>query len=1216
MDSQGQDHPLLLELNSLKSTVARFQDEAHVLAVKLQRHSLDRANTHERAAILERENDWLKAEIAILRANPTTPSKSSNPTNEQVQQLTLSLRRLSQKLTLTEDALSSKTTGLVQANAELLKARLAVENAYELGARVRGREEAAKIREHELELRLKAAEEEKKMSEVAVGEYAKLVRSMEARMGLGSTSTLVSPNGIKVEEDPVKHCSGDSPGVALANTFVEGKLGLKCLLSEFQSDREELQRQLGQLQGELEVLKSNHEAERKATHIFHLELTKAQAELQTLKIDDNTAAKMVARYMQFSQTSTNALQSTLSALKTRHAATLSTLTSTSYSLTSNLRSAESTIERLRTSLDELGGEMMKETYGRRREVALRVKLLGREEKMLEGLRRWLRKGEEAISDAENEAEDSQSRVRAALLGMTQDARILLEGLDDGVVTDSASLSGSLARVVLAQGLVDGLVEELKMETARRMEMEKTVLQDERDTSPPVAMLNGYDVNRRQRVSEAQESSSNMSSASAFAPPPLETTIDLPPESEPRPFEKAQSDTTTLIEAASIDTNAPDIPSSTNRDGLIPLERTLPADEMNALTDNLVPSGPQTHQSNNSTPNLTPITVLPEKAAAAGESLLVDEQLTPSNSAPVPDIAVDADATQVPHICAKITNSVLEDASSDKQLDSVIIQNGVASRNIDLSVELSSAPAIVGPGLAVELVDNTTSPPSPSILHSDVDPAVSSNSVTSLPTTSSTGQPLVLAEIVELKTAPPHPLLAELTKIRHRYDDLQHSFRDCHLALEGLKASLGPSTTTSSNHQSNPLSNRQTGGKPPELKLTPIIPLDVLHAAVSRLDDYTEDVRVEVEIRISDEEMLAKGYEVLLCVPGALSSSAPSPSPLSPQPDQYRHPQFLSQPPLLSESHSDYDQDQDLAIKDSSSIPPTQSELEMQIQAFITGTDPTVTKACEGFSKKLEDVQHDIAVLKRAIHDPDPEMMMTVGDGPELSSETPTTLETGGRGWPSWIRSPSRPSAPFSASATTSGKHFGPSPTFGSIMTSPHRLKHSPSLNLNPYQNQRSSSASFLNRNGSSWRQGGGRGGRDDVLGTLGLRVPMPIFDSAVHQPLQPVSSSSGAIGGWGWNGLSSTTPTPIKQRSVSSTMYMLGLGASPMTTAARSRGTSNPKSGDPAAAAEAGVESVNEMQLRGPIGLVDVGHGNKLTGGDGPETTDTETEDEQEVDVE
>ena len=213
-----------------------------------------------------------------------------------MQQLTLSLRRLSEKLTLTEDALSSKTAELAQANADLLKARLAVENAYELAARVRGREEAVLIREAELQWRLRSAEEEKMMSLITVGEYANLVRSMESRMGLGSTSTFVSPDRTRLQGGPEKHYSTDT-SVALANSLPEGKLGLERLPSELHSDTEELHRQLGQLRGELEVLKSNHEAELKGTHTLHLELAKAQSELHMLKIDDNTAAKMVSRYM-------------------------------------------------------------------------------------------------------------------------------------------------------------------------------------------------------------------------------------------------------------------------------------------------------------------------------------------------------------------------------------------------------------------------------------------------------------------------------------------------------------------------------------------------------------------------------------------------------------------------------------------------------------------------------------------------------------------------------------------------------------------------------------------------------------------------------------------------------------------------------------------------------------------------------------------------------
>ena len=877
------------------------------------------------------------------------------------------------------------------------------------------------------------------------------------------------------------------------------------------------------------------------------------------------------------------------------------------------------IDRLRASLDELGGEIMKETYGRRREVALRVKLLGREEKMLEGLRRWLRKGEEAISDAENEADDSQSRVRAALLGMTQDARILLEGLDDGLVTDSASLSGSLARVVLAQGLVDGLMEELKVETARRMELEKALLQEDQESTLPTLMLNGHDINQQPPVHEQQEDSPNTSSSSAFASPPIEVATVQVSESKPSLFEEAQPSTTTLIYPTSIDTTTSDAPSPTE-DEPIPSESTHLADETVTIANEQNPPAFYIYPEEDSTTNHGSTTVIHTDTiviVAEEEPSPVDIQSTPPNSTPTPDIVINAEVAPPPHI------SVVEEAGIDKHLDLVIIQPDVATQDIDLSLEPSSIVALVETGPSVELViDDATSalPPSPSDLCSAVEPPVPSNSDTSTPIPSSPSQTPVLPEKDEVKTPTPHPLLAELAKISHRYDHFQRSFRDCHLALESLKASLKPSTTTSTSSSNHQYNNRLTRDKPPELILTPIIPLDILHAAISRLDDYTEDVRVEIEIRISDEEVLAKGYEVLLCVPGALySPSVPVPSP-SLQSDQHQ----LYQSRHLSQTHSDYDEDQDFSLKDCSSLPVTQSELQIKIQAFITGTDPSVTKACEGFSKKLEDVQHDIAVLKRAIHDPDP-AMMTNGDGPELASQTPTTAE---RGWTSWIRSPS---TPFSASGTTtSAKHsagLGPSPTFGSIMTSPHRLKHSLSPNINGYGNQKGSNsgATFVNGNGSNRVQGDGGGGKDDVLGRLGLRVPMPIFDSAAHPSLTP---SSATIGSWGWNGLSPTTSAPIKPRSASSTMYMLGLGASPMMTASsRSRGTSYPGTGSqkgsytlPMMGLGVGgmMESVDSVKGRGPISFNAQGNdGLAGVGRDGHQTMNTQSvEDEQNGDVE
>ena len=897
-------------------------------------------------------------------------------------------------------------------------------------------------------------------------------------------------------------------------------------------------------------------------------------------------------HRQFSQTSTNTLQSTLSTLKTRHAATLSTLTSTSYSLTSNLRSAENTIERLRTSLDELGRDIMKESYGRRREVALRVKLLGREEKILEGLRRWLRKGEEAASDFENEAENGQSRVRAALLGMTQDARILLESLDDGLVTDSVSLSGSLARVVLAQGLVDGLVEELKTETARRMDLEKAIVQEGQVTSSPIVLLEDSDINQPPLVLDEQESPPN---ASTFLP-----RLEVIPIHSPK--SQLDEELQSAAYCSPIDPIILHTPNLTTKNDPIPVALDLTDNTVNTVAEHK-PLPFHHHQSDHLTTKQASNSVFSESATGA-ESPPVDIQSTLSSSIPVRDSVIDANVAQPLHISPEIPNSVIEEGDTNKQSDSVIVQTDVAFQDMDLLVG-PSLPTVVELEPRVELAidDSVSSAPShsPSNLQSVADLSVPSSPVISLPTAPSTGQSPVFAEKEESQASMPLPLLTELSKISHRYDDFQRAFRDCHLALEGLKASLGFSSSSITLDRQL---NRPTGEKPPELTLTrtSIIPTDVLHAAVSRLDDYTEDVRVEVEIRISDEEVLARGYEVLLCVPEALcSSSAPESSLLSPlqanQPQPRRH-HDQSQPP---------DEDQDVNFRDSPSIPPTQSELEIQVQSFIIGTDPSVIKAREGFSKKLDDIQHDIAVLKRAIHNPDPEM--TVAHGPELSSQTPTTPETERRGWASWLRSPSGP--PFSASADTpSAKHFGglaSSSTFGSIMTSPHRLSHSPSFN------QSSNRATLVNRNESSWMQGAGGGGsrgggRDDILGKLGLRVPMPVFDSTIHQPV-PSSSSSSV---WGWNGLSPTMPTLMKQRSVSSTMYMLGLGAPPMATS-RSRSTSN-YSNAPAVAVNVGMESDNEMIPSSKlIGSADVGGGDRFTSvEDGTTGAETE-EDEQDI---
>ena len=316
----SETHPLISELASLRAAVAQFQvcsirqtsllydatlifelkDEAHNSSIKLQRHSLHVANTNDRLAQLEHENVILRSEIAVLRAHPhPDAAPEAHPAVTQVQQLTLSLRRLSDKLSLTEEALLTRTTELAHTAAEATRARLAAEGAYELAARTRGREEAGKVREMELEWRVQAAEEAVKMSDLVVNEYADLVRSLEAKAGMRTPTRSRSDSSSSTLYDArIAQSAPPATGPAkLADSLVEGKLGLQRLLSEFSTTTDKLQAEVFHLHGELAASEAKHKAERQSAELCERELARARFELQMLKLDDNTAAKMVSRYM-------------------------------------------------------------------------------------------------------------------------------------------------------------------------------------------------------------------------------------------------------------------------------------------------------------------------------------------------------------------------------------------------------------------------------------------------------------------------------------------------------------------------------------------------------------------------------------------------------------------------------------------------------------------------------------------------------------------------------------------------------------------------------------------------------------------------------------------------------------------------------------------------------------------------------------------------------
>lgn len=311
--------------------------------------------------------------------------------------------------------------------------------------------------------------------------------------------------------------------------------------------------------------------------------------------------------------------------------------------------------------------------------------------------------------------------------------------------------------------------------------------------------------------------------------------------------------------------------------------------------------------------------------------------------------------------------------------------------------------------------------------------------------------------------PSQSLIAELNHASHRYDDLQRAFRDCHLALQELRRTLSSTiisdnVTGTSIHTVNGVSSQ------------------IYQAAIERLDDYNEDARVELEIRAADEALLAQGYQTMLSVLASHDLSNVS---------------SLNSSYALAHSLS-----QDLY----QDLEPSADELEAQIRGFISGADLNVQRARQSLSRKLADVQNDIAVLKRTMHD---------FDAFGLPSPATTHIEdgtnndiNGNSGWTSWIRGTSaRPASP------------SPAQTFGHVMTNP-RLKHSSSFHQDLAPRRRGSVTTSQ---------------QIHPFANLDLRVSMPALSS-------PLSSARAAVfspPGLDWNG--------PRTRTVS-TMNMLGLG--------------------------------------------------------------------------
>jgi hypothetical protein len=571
-------------------------------------------------------------------------------------------------------------------------------------------------------------------------------------------------------------------------------------------------------------------------------------------------------------------------------------------------------------LDEATEQLARETYGRRREIALRLAVVGREDQLAEALRRWVRRAQETL--AREDVPTAQQRL-GSIVG---DAAELLALVDGAAPREDAGLDlglgvGSVARIMAARDAAAALVEELRVETERRMLLER--------------MLGHAEVDEEGRVVPPEPLAPSSATESACA--------HVATEAAPLEVTRVDAAISPICPCPSPPHVSAQVTKSASEDPVSSLEPSPPPADLPVGCIENIP---------------TTVTVLhqPTPRSAVGSPAFLSPRSSPSSSPAPVTIPEDAHST----LSMLSTSLPLQDTT-------------LPSTNESEPTRSSSFP----------------DPVSVTSLHSSGQYSRSS-------------------------------LVTELEKTKTRYDELQRAFRDCHLALRDLRQTLQilpPSSSSSS----------------------PSLPISALQAILARLDDFNEDARVELEIRIADEERISRGYATLLAVPGAIVSEAEA------------------------------------------------QEVERAVRAFIEGSgDEMVARAQSKFARKRDDLEHDIAALKCAVH--------------ELSQQ-PIPTQTQAQSSPSPSPRPATPGSWTSLAAGlfasggggfSSSRPASPSPTFGAVVTSPRTR-----------------------------RAVSGEAGQIFTLQQQ-LRIPMP----ELHQAAAP--------------SVSSLRPGP-RSRTTSG-MYMLGLG--------------------------------------------------------------------------
>jgi hypothetical protein len=286
----------------------------------------------------------------------------------------------------------------------------------------------------------------------------------------------------------------ESPASAPASTSAEsisnllvGQRGVHRLFEDFTSTLASREAEIRKLQAKVDAAEQSLSLVEEQLESERTLRVQCVEERDRVVRDDQSAAKVVERYMTFTQKAHATVHLHLDNLRIRSGATQATLRKEAVRLQKQLEGEVDRARKVREAVDELGEGLARESAGRRREVALRLKMVAEEEVRERRVEKWLDKvrraragaegaviepdslqtlldeGVSAIAPNETTQETPSSRFR--LFRKKSKQQLEPARGDDGE-------EASIARVLLAEELVNTLVADLQEETERRAELER------------------------------------------------------------------------------------------------------------------------------------------------------------------------------------------------------------------------------------------------------------------------------------------------------------------------------------------------------------------------------------------------------------------------------------------------------------------------------------------------------------------------------------------------------------------------------------------------------------------------------------------------------------------------------------------------------------------------------------------------------------------------